>query len=116
LVCLVAKWKTSPILAKRRELESLEAEAENESNLHDRSRWQKDVLERLKKLGLPADCDALDAMAVDYETAQDAARMLHFWKETAKRLRKTLETATAQLQSLLADRVIGSTENVEEAL
>src|SRR5207245_1045091 len=67
-------------------------------------------------LRLPADADALDAMAVAYEKAQDAVRMLHFWKETAKRLEKTLETATAQLQSLLADRIIGSTENLDEAL
>src|SRR5438876_1742955 len=116
LVCLVAKLKTSAILAKRRELKSLEAEAEIESNLNERSRWPKDALERLKKLRLPADSDALDTMAAAYEKAQDAVRMLHFWKETAKRLEKTLETATAQLQSLLADRIIGSTENVEEAL
>src|SRR5438034_439582 len=116
LVCLVAKLKTSAILAKRRELKSLEAEAEIESNLNERSRWPKDALERLKKLRLPADSDALDTMAAACEKAQDAVRMLHFWKETAKRLEKTLETATAQLQSLLADRIIGSTENVEEAL
>ncbi len=116
LVCLVAKWKTSPILAKRRELQSLEAETETESNLHDRSRWQKDVLERLKKLRLPADSDALDAMAIASEKAQDAVRMLHLWNETAKRLEKTFESATAKLRSLLADRISGSTENVEEAL
>jgi len=116
LVCLVAKWKTSPILAKQRELKSLETEAETESNLNERSRLPKDALERLKKLRLPADSDALDAMAVAYEKVQDAVRMLHFWKETAKRLEKTLETATAQLQSLLADRIIGSTENLDQAL
>src|SRR5881296_290427 len=116
LVCLVAKWKTSAILAKRLELKNLETEVETESNLNERSRLPKDALERLKKLRLPADSDALDAMAVAYEKAQDAVRMLHFWKETAKRLERTLETATAQLQSLLADRTIGSTENVEEAL
>src|SRR5436309_4212552 len=110
LVCLVAKWKTRPILAKRRELESLKAEVATES------RWQKDVLERLKKLRLPADSDALDAMAFEYENAQDAERMLHFWKETAKRFERTLETATAKLQSLLSDKISGSTENVEEAL
>ncbi len=116
LVCLVAKWKTSPILAKQRELKSLETEAETESNLNERSRLPKDALERLKKLKLPADSDALDAMAVAYEKTQDAVRMLHFWKETAKRFDKTLETATARFQSLLADRISGSTENVEEAL
>src|SRR6266566_2145647 len=116
LVCLVAKLKTSAILAKRRELKSLEAEAEIESNLNERSRWPKDALERLKKLRLPADSDALDTMAATCEKAQDAVRMLHFWKETAKRLEKTLETATAQLQSLLTDKINGSTENVEEAL
>src|SRR5437773_2047301 len=110
LVFLVAKWKTRPILAKRRELESLKAEAETES------RWPKDVLERLKKLRLPADSEALDAMAVDYENAQDAERMLYFWKEIAKRFEKTLETATAKLQSLLAGKISDSTENVEEAL
>ncbi|PYS09396.1 MAG: hypothetical protein DMG17_27030, partial [Acidobacteria bacterium] len=110
VVCLFAKWKTKPILAKRRELESLKSAVETES------RWQKDVLERLKKLRLPADSNALDAMAVDYQNAQDAERMLHFWKETAKRFERTLETATAKLQSLLADKISGSTENVEEAL
>src|SRR2546428_8706544 len=55
-------------------------------------------------------------MALDYENAQDADRMLHFWKETAKRFERTLETATAKLQSLLSDKISGSTENVEEAL
>src|SRR5438093_4368867 len=93
VVCLFAKWKTKPILAKRRELESLKSAVETES------RWQKDVLERLKKLRLPADSNALDAMAVDYQNAQDAERMLHFWTETAKRFAKTLLTATAKLQS-----------------
>ncbi|HTC78204.1 MAG TPA: hypothetical protein VK657_06270, partial [Terriglobales bacterium] len=116
LVCLVAKSKTSPILAKRRELKSLETEAETESNLNERSRLPKDALERLKKLKLPADSDALDAMAFEYENAQDAERMLHFWKETAKRFERTLETATAKLQSLLADKISGGTENVEKAL
>src|SRR5436309_1636694 len=116
LVCLVAKWKTSAILAKRLELKNLETEVETESNLNERSRLPKDALERLKKLRLPADSDALDAMAVAYEKAQDAVRMLHFWKETAKRLERTLETATARLQSLLTDKINGSTENLDQAL
>src|SRR5262249_12095457 len=93
LVWLVARWKTSPIKAKQREIEELEAQAEAEPSRAESGRIQKDVLDRLDRLRLPSNAEALEEIAGQLEAAHDADRLFRLWKDAESRLQKSMQAA-----------------------
>jgi hypothetical protein len=116
MVWLVARWKTRPINAKRRELEEAQEQAEApDSSTMDR-RFHKEVTDRIEKLHVPSSPEALEQLANELESAQDADRMNRLWKETQNRLEKALQAATEKLRSLLDEKLAGDVPNVEEGL
>jgi flagellar biosynthesis chaperone FliJ len=115
LVAGVGFMKSSAIAAKQKELDNLPKEPDP-ATLAANAAPNRDLLNRLERLKLPANAEELEKLADQYEGAQVADQMVNLWKETEKRIQALSDKCASELESALYGKVAGYVSNLEEAV
>jgi len=115
LVAGVGFMKSSAIAAKQKELDNLPKEPDP-ATLAANAAPNRDLLNRLERLKLPANAEELEKLADQYEGAQVADQMVNLWKETEKRMQALSDKCASELESALYGKVAGYVSNLEEAV